>query len=115
MNPLGEMGLAVDDSAALERAVHLLERPTLASRITSAIGKPLKYAVESLPPGSSQVITTATRSALHKALAIAASSLDRQPLRASERSHMAAAMAAGAIGGAFGLPALLVELPATTV
>jgi hypothetical protein len=112
MNPLG---LAVDDSAALERAVHLLERPTLATRVTAAIGKPLKYAVEALPPGGSQAITMATRAALHKALAVAASSLDRQPSRASERAHMAAAMAAGVVGGAFGLPALMIELPATTV
>lgn len=115
MNPLGDMGLTIDDGAALHRAVDLLERPTLAARVTSAIGKPLKYAVEALPAGSSQVITNATRAALHKALVIAASSLDRQPAKASERTHMAAAMAAGLLGGAFGLPALLVELPTTTV
>ncbi|HEX9466496.1 MAG TPA: EcsC family protein [Alphaproteobacteria bacterium] len=115
MNPLGAMGLTVDDGAALRRAVRLLESPTLAARVTAAVGKPLQYAIEALPTGSSRIITNATRSALHKALTIAASSLDTGRSAASERVHMAAVMAAGLIGGAFGLPALMIELPTTTV
>ncbi len=109
------MALTPDDEQALHRAVDLLEIPSLAARITTAVGKPLQYAVDTLPPGSSQVITTATRTALHKALTVALSSIGNQQTKASEPLHMAVAVGAGLIGGAFGLPALAVELPLTTV
>jgi len=109
------MPLTFDDEDALHRAVDLLETPTLAARITAAVGKPLQFAADSLPAGSSQAITTATRSALHKALLIALSSMARQRARASEPLHMAVAVGAGLVGGAFGLPALAVELPLTTI
>src|SRR5258708_12930304 len=113
MNPLGAMGLTVDGGAALRRAVRLGESPTLAARVPAAVGKPLQYAIEALPTGSSRIITNATRSALHKALTIAASSLDTGRSAASERVHMAAVMAAGLIGGAFALPPPMIQLPTT--
>jgi hypothetical protein len=58
----------------------------------------------------------AVRRALERGLEVALSTTGNNPLRpSSDRLHKLAGIASGALGGLFGLPGLIVELPATTV
>ena len=117
---MGELALQLEDSAQdmadLQRAVALLEAPTLTARMTHLVGSPLEFAVRRLPTVVSSRIQGITEAALHKAAQAALWSMDKkQPGKpASPRLHKLAAAASGALGGAGGLPALAIELPLST-
>ncbi|WP_313492799.1 EcsC family protein [Stenotrophomonas sp.] len=104
------------DLADLERAVGLLESPTLTARMANLIGGPLEFAVRKLPTAVSSRIQGVTEAALYKAAQTALWTMDsKQPGKpASPRLHKLAAAASGALGGAGGLPALAIELPLST-
>jgi hypothetical protein len=105
------------DRADLRYAKRLLENPSLAARIADFIGAPIEIGLELLPARVSGAISSATQSALSRALQVAVASMnDREPMPASNLLHKVAVSTTGALGGFFGLPALAVELPiATTV
>ena len=68
-----------------------------------------------LPEQWSVTIHSAARIALEKALRFAVITLGRKPSRpAGDRMHKWLAAASGGVGGAFGLPALALELPVST-
>ncbi len=99
----------------LRRAKQLLENPGLTAKITNAIGKPLAKGMELLPAKWSQLINDATKKSLQTALDAALMTFGRNgPMASSDIWHKIAATATGAGGGAFGLPALLIELPVST-
>src|SRR5262249_19669452 len=103
------------DLAALRRAVALLEHPGLAARLTNMVGKPIELIGYALPASASQAITAATSKALEMALEVSLRS-SPQPRRAgSPLCHKALPPASGAAGGAFGLAALPIELPLSTI
>lgn len=104
------------DLADLQRAVALLEAPTLTAKMANLVGSPLEFAVRKLPNAVSSRIQSVTEAALYKAAQTALWSMDRtQPGKpASPRLHKLAAAASGALGGLGGLPALAVELPLST-
>ncbi len=104
------------DLADLQRAVALLEAPTLTAKMANLVGSPLEFAVRKLPNAVSSRIQSVTEAALYKASQTALWSMDRtQPGKpASPRLHKLAAAASGALGGLGGLPALAVELPLST-
>jgi len=103
------------DRADLQRAVALLEAPTITARMANLVGAPLEFAVKRLPDGVTRRIHGAVEAALHKAVQTALWSMDNTPGRAaSPRWHKLAAATTGAVGGAFGFTALLVELPVST-
>jgi hypothetical protein len=104
-----------DDIAALERAVRSLEHPSLAARLTNLAGKPVELIGLALPASASQAIATATSKALDVALQAALRTMPQKPQARSQLLHKALATASGAAGGAFGLLALPVELPVSTV
>jgi hypothetical protein len=108
-------GMAQADFAALRSAVEALERPSLAARLANVAGKPIELIEHALPISASQAITTAASKALEVALQVALRTIQRGPLTASQRFHKALATASGAVGGAFGLGALPIELPVSTV
>src|SRR5262249_5677866 len=68
-----------------------------------------------LPASASQVITAATSKALEMALEVALRSMHQAPRTGSQLLHKALATASGAAGGAFGLAALPIELPVSTI
>lgn len=106
-----------EDAAALAAAVRLLEHPGFAARITSLVGRPIEAGLERLPQSWQQQVQKASRAALEHALGIALKTLDGRPPRfpnLSRRLHGAAVAGTGAVGGAFGLLALPLELPVTT-
>lgn len=104
-----------DDLADLRYAKSLLESPSLAARISNAIGSPIEKGLSMLPEGANDIIITTTRKALETALDFAISTLNEQPQRRSaDWLHKTFAGISGAAGGAFGLPALAIELPVST-
>jgi EcsC protein family len=109
-----ETSLSEADLAALAVAVRQLERPGLAGRLTALAGRPVELIGRRLPTGASAVVARATGLALDRALKVALYSLHGQRPRGGRRLHSALASASGAVGGAFGLAALAVELPVST-
>ena len=103
------------DWADLQRAVALLEAPTITARMAHFVGAPLELAVRALPDAVSGRIHGAVEAALYKSAQVALRSMDNAPGRAaSTRWHKLAAATTGAVGGAFGFAALFVELPVST-
>jgi hypothetical protein len=108
----------------VNEARKFLETPGLLIRIANKAGKPIEAGMNLLPEKYRKVVQDATQKALIRGLVLMTSSLQRSPERkfteASAQSrklgllHSAAAFGTGAIGGAFGLSALVVELPVTT-
>ena len=109
------MTLDADDLDALRDAVQVLEHPGLAVQITNLIGKPIEYAVNALPDTVSRRIGDATRLALRSSLRVAVSTMHSEPgATPSNTIHKILTTLTGAVGGAFGLPALAIELPVST-
>ena len=103
------------DWADLQRAVKLLEAPTITARMANLVGAPLEFAVRKLPVSVSSRIHGAVEAALHKSARAALWSMANAPGRgASTRWHKLAAATSGAVGGAFGFTALFLELPVST-
>lgn len=98
----------------LRRAKLLLENPSLAARISSAIGSPIEKGIDLMPDGARDMILDATRKSLDAALKMALYSLKDGHTEASNRTHKATAALSGAAGGVFGLSALAIELPLST-
>jgi len=105
-----------DDREALRRAVRSLEHPSLAGRLTNLVGKPVELIGAALPAAASKAIASATSKALEAALKVALRTLPSSPSSGSSvLLHRALATASGAAGGTFGLAALPVELPVSTI
>jgi hypothetical protein len=103
------------DFADLAQAVQLLEGDHFASRLTRLLGGQVRAIGRALPSPARKAIALATESALKAALRVALRSLNATAQgKANNRWHMAAASAAGAVGGAFGMAATAVELPVST-
>jgi len=103
------------DWADLQRAVTLLESPTITAKMANLIGSPLEFAVKKLPTVESKRIHGAVEAALFKSAQAALWSMDNTPGKAaSTRWHKLAAATSGAVGGAFGFTSLFIELPVST-
>ncbi len=106
--------LTENDLRDLRFAKQLLENPGLAARLTDALAKPIERGFQLLPQNWLKIVNFATRHSLEKALNFAVISLGK-PRFSSELMHKIAAGTTGAIGGAFGISGLTVELPIATV
>lgn len=105
-----------EDQRRLETAFALLEEPSFAAKATKALGEPVHQAMTLLPEGWTDKITVATQTAVTKALDFAAFTMKDAPkASASRMAHKLFSGVSGAVGGAFGLPALAVELPLSLV
>lgn len=109
------MALTRKDLEDLRQAKMLLENPGLAAKLSSMLGSPIEKGIKMLPAKVQRGINSATEAALMKALDVAVRSLGaKRPLTASDRMHRIGAATSGAIGGAFGLVAIGIELPVST-
>jgi EcsC protein family len=109
-----QLDIAEDDRAALEQAVTVLENPNWITRLAGLAGKPVEMIGSLTPKAVSGLVTRASQKALTVALRLALTTLTAKPLWRSELLHKVAAASSGAMGGAFGLATLPVELPVST-
>jgi hypothetical protein len=109
------MTLSAQDLSDLTKAVALLERPGLAIRLTELVGRPVEKLVELLPKGLSANIQETTRGVLQGLLDGVVRTMNLEYRGgARNRTHKLMTGLSGAVSGAFGAPALAVELPFTT-
>jgi len=109
------MSLSKPEIHELKRAKTLLENPGLAAKVSSFVGSPIEKGLKKLPESVTATINGVARRSIEKALDIALLTMDRdQHASASNWWHKLAVAATGAGGGAFGLPALAIELPVST-
>lgn len=108
--------LSPADLKDLAFAKSLLENPGLTARLANVVGTPLEKGFAMLPKDWTGTVQKAVRSALFRALDLAVTTISRRGTRkrASEFFHKVMVGASGGVGGAFGLPALVVELPIST-
>jgi hypothetical protein len=110
------MALTRSELEELANARKLLENPGIAARLSDVLGSPIEKGLRMLPAKWQRGVHAATETALMKAADVAVSTLGRAPgsSRLRDNLHRIAVAASGAAGGAFGLPALAIELPVST-
>lgn len=106
---------STEDLADLQLAKQLLENISFAARIANYLGYPIEKGMELLPAPVKDIIVATTNSALKSTLDFAVSTMTDGVQPSSDWLHKLSVMATGAAGGAFGLPALAIELPVSTV
>jgi hypothetical protein len=126
--------LSAEDREFLRAAADYLERPTFLMRIASLVGKPAEAMLAMLPNRAQALVADASSKALTSALDWAVRSIpETAPAAAgspaasaspaarsrkrnlSGQLHTAVTATTGAVGGFFGVAALPIELPATTI
>jgi hypothetical protein len=113
--PGEEVAFESSELADLRRAKSLLTSPGAAIRFANLLGSPIERGLKLLPSGASHIIQRASQAALKKALHMALASLNDRPSNTPDnRRHRWLVGASGAVGGAFGLAALVIELPVST-
>jgi len=108
------MRMSPEDVEELRTAKIILENPGITAKLANLVGTPIEKGLVLLPGDWQKKISMATREALMTALKGALLTMDSNTKQAYPRWHKFAAAMSGGIGGAFGLPALIVELPVST-
>ena len=103
------------DYEDLKYAWQLLNNPSLASKIACRLGAPFEKALQRLPAWWGGRVQTVTEKALRQTLNLAFLTMkDEVKKPSTDIFHKMAAAVSGGVGGAFGLTALMVELPIST-
>ena len=111
---LSALSFSDPDREALAVAVQRLESPGLVGRLAALAGKPVGFIQSALPATASTAVAKLAKRALERALDVALFSLQNRSIIGGRKLHSGLACASGAIGGAFGLAAIAVELPVST-
>jgi hypothetical protein len=106
--------LSDEDREALRRAVQALEAISFAARLSAVAGRPIELLGQALPQPVSEAVSRATKAALTRALQYALRTIPQKTANPETRLHRALAALSGAMGGALGITAVLVELPIST-
>ena len=102
----------IDD---LRYAKGLLENPGLVARLGDFVGSPIERGLKCLPESLGTIVSDVARKSIETALNVALLTMDSDGRSApSNRWHKLAVAVTGAGGGAFGLPAIAIELPVST-
>ena len=91
-----------------------LEGPSYVARLSALAGRPIELLGQTLPVPVSSLISKATQAALTRALRYALKTIPKEGRHPEPRIHKALAALSGAMGGALGISAVLVELPVST-
>ncbi len=103
------------DSNDLKMAVNLLEKPGLSIRLINLLGYPIEGIVQALPRRIGQAIGNTATKAVGTAFYAALSTMNKKSHgRPFRWTHRVMVFVSGAVGGFFGLPGLIVELPIST-
>jgi hypothetical protein len=107
--------LSEQDQASLLQAYQHLEYPSFAARLSSVIGAPIELTLKLMPKTWYFGLHKRVEQTIEKALIVAISSLQNKPhTPASNVYHKTLGIFTGALGGFFGGPAMIFELPITT-
>ncbi|BCG62511.1 MAG: hypothetical protein methR_P0154 [Methyloprofundus sp.] len=110
------MKLTAHDLIVLQEAAHILENPTFSSKITKSVGSAVEKTIAILPTQVSLSLNDLTRTALEKSLESAIFTLNaRKSSSPLNKTHQFFAGLSGAVGGVFGLTAITIELPISTI
>jgi hypothetical protein len=104
-----------EDISALRSAVAALEHPSLAARLSNLAGKPIELMRQALPAQASEAIAGAAAKGLNAALRVALRTMHGPAGGDSPLLHRSLATVTGAVGGGFGVVALPLELPVSTI
>jgi hypothetical protein len=99
----------------LSTAIDQLERQHFAARLADYAGQPLNKLIDILPGKLNRRLRNNVQSAIFKCLEIAIDSLDDETSRGSEWLNNLVVGVTGGVGGFFGMAALPLELPLTTI
>jgi hypothetical protein len=115
MTSLSVLNMTEQDQADLKAAAQNLEGHSFAMTLATRVGMPVEALLRFLPEKAHAAVNTAVDKALQQCLRVALNighSHDSSP--ASRRGHTLTTALTGAVGGFFGLPGLILELPVTT-
>ncbi len=99
----------------LTRAVVLLEKPGLGIRFISLIGYPIEGIMNALPKRLARAIGNMAAKAVGTAFYAALRTMRKKPRGKHRRwPHRILVILSGAVGGFFGFPGLMLELPIST-
>ena len=103
------------DFQQLQQAAAKLEGKSFAMTLASKVGMPVEALMRMLPDRAHATVGNAVDKALDQCLKMALSfNHDASGSKASQQRHRVTTAITGALGGFFGLPGLIVELPVTT-
>ena len=103
------------DKEELIIAKSLLENPGIAIKLTNLIGKPIEKGFDMLPFGWRDKIGSVTTKTMLKITEGTLLTMKNVPKKnTSNVWHKLGAAASGGVGGFFGIPALVIELPIST-
>jgi hypothetical protein len=104
-----------EDYNDLRTAVNLLEKPNLSIRLVNLLGYPIEGVIKALPGRIGQAIGNTATKAVGTTFYVALSTMDKKShSRPFRWFHRAMVLVSGAVGGFFGVPGLMVELPIST-
>ena len=107
--------MAEQDISQLREAAEKLEGRSFAMTVAARVGMPVEALLKFLPERAQQSVGQAVDKALDQCLKTALSfNHDTSGSKVSQQRHKLTTAVTGAIGGFFGLPGLVVELPVTT-
>ena len=109
----------------IKSAFDFLEKPSFITKVTDYLGKPVEMTVNKLPQKIQKKLVTVSELALKKSLLMANETLlsndhsdelaeKLKNGRLSRIGHNLAAVTTGAVGGLFGGPGAIIEIPVTT-
>lgn len=108
--------LSPEEKAALSEAVRLLEYESFTARVTYALGRGVSGVGAFMPDTARKFASRTAAAALRRAMVVAIGSLDAGNVEPARTGlHKSLLTASGAAGGAFGLAALPMELPFSTI
>ena len=103
------------DRGDLRIAVNILENPGVSIRLINLLGYPIEGVIKVLPGWIGRAIGNAAIKAVGTAFYAALSTMDKKGRgRPFRLLHRAMVLVSGAVGGFFGLPGLIIELPIST-
>jgi len=110
------MELSHEDESTLEQARQVLEHPSVTARLSAVIGAPVEAGIRKLPAPVQDVISNVARGSVRAGLVAMIATIDHSSDRpANQTKYRWMTGLSGAAGGFFGLGALPIELPLSTL